>query len=458
MAKLTAYDLFRRIPTDLTAGTKQGGLLSLGCMMLMAVLVLMETWHYLQPPIVSDLTLDVNTEPKIRINFNITALEMPCAWVSVDVKDRLGVNKVDVVQNIKKEEHTQFQELFAYQDVEHVKQKIVKGSMEEMEAAMKADEDSPHVNAETIKTVFQEKTYVIVDFYAPWCIWCKRLAPTWEEFARKMHEEHYHIAVRKVNCMENFPLCSQQKIKAFPTMRLFKNGLAIADYNGQRDIEGITAWSSAITGEDEVDHHLRANQISGMNEDHLGCRVTGHLLVNRVPGNFHLVAKSDVHSINPQETNLSHVVHDLSFGEPMSDRSKRRLPAEHRRLLGPLNGKVFVTRDGHITFEHYMKVMTTTYNLGGPEIKGFQIQHSNHQYLFEEQHADDDDGKVPEARFSYDFSPTAVIVHYGGRRWYEFITNLCAIVGGVFTVMGLVDRSLHGVRSKLFKENAGKLT
>eukprot|EP01064_Diplonema_japonicum_P001470 TRINITY_DN10946_c0_g1_i1.p1 TRINITY_DN10946_c0_g1~~TRINITY_DN10946_c0_g1_i1.p1 ORF type:complete len:459 (+),score=127.48 TRINITY_DN10946_c0_g1_i1:43-1419(+) len=457
MAKLSAYDLYRKIPTDLTAGTSQGGMLSMSCVVLMILLVTMETWHYLQPPIVSDLTLDTNIEPRIRINFNITALEMPCDWVSVDVKDRLGVNRVDVVQNIKKEEHTQFQQLLEYNEPQRVKQNIVHGSMEEMDKAMKEEGESPHLNKESFEAIVQDKTYVFVDFYAPWCIWCKRLAPTWEEFAKKMHDEHYHIAVRKVNCMENYPLCSQQKIKAFPTMRLFKNGRGIADFSGQRDIDGITAWSSAITGEDELDHHLREKEIKGMNEDHLGCRVSGHILVNRVPGNFHLVVKSDVHSINPKETNLSHVVHELSFGEPLPERTKALLPKHHGDLLGPLNNKWFSTKEPHITFEHYMKVLTTTYRLGWREVKGYQVQHSNHQYLFEEQHAYDDDGRVPEARFSYDFSPTAVIVQYSGRRWYEFITNLCAIVGGVFTVMGLLDRSLHGVRTRIFKEQAGKL-
>jgi hypothetical protein len=51
--------------------------------------------------------------------------------------------------------------------------------------------------------------------------------------------------------------------------------------------------------------------------------------------------------------------------------------------------------------------------------------------------------EVPEAKFSYEVSPMAVIVKKTGRRWYEFVTSLCGILGGTFTVVGLLDSTLH---------------
>lgn len=50
---------------------------------------------------------------------------------------------------------------------------------------------------------------------------------------------------------------------------------------------------------------------------------------------------------------------------------------------------------------------------------------------------------VPEAKFSYEISPMAVIVKRTGRRWYEFGTSLFGILGGTFTVVGLLDSTLH---------------
>lgn len=65
--------------------------------------------------------------------------------------------------------------------------------------------------------------------YAPWCIWCQRLEPTWEVFAEEI-EKHQNDAenptavdVVKVDCVANRNLCTQQRIQAFPTLRFFKD-------------------------------------------------------------------------------------------------------------------------------------------------------------------------------------------------------------------------------------------
>jgi hypothetical protein len=52
---------------------------------------------------------------------------------------------------------------------------------------------------------------------------------------------------------------------------------------------------------------------------------------------------------------------------------------------------------------------------------------------------------VPEARFSYDLSPMSVVVQKEGRKWYDYLTSLCAIIGGTFTTLGLIDATLYKV-------------
>ena len=39
---------------------------------------------------------------------------------------------------------------------------------------------------------------------------------------------------------------------------------------------------------------------------------------------------------------------------------------------------------------------------------------------------------------------------------YHFVTNLCAVVGGVFAVLGLVDTVLHGALKLRYKREIGK--
>ena len=50
---------------------------------------------------------------------------------------------------------------------------------------------------------------------------------------------------------------------------------------------------------------------------------------------------------------------------------------------------------------------------------------------------------IPEARFTYDLSPMAVVISKKSKKWYEFITSMCALIGGTFTVVGLISSFLN---------------
>ncbi len=50
---------------------------------------------------------------------------------------------------------------------------------------------------------------------------------------------------------------------------------------------------------------------------------------------------------------------------------------------------------------------------------------------------------MPEARFSYDLSPMSVVISRKGKQWYEFVTSICALIGGTFTVLGLLSGFLN---------------
>ena len=51
--------------------------------------------------------------------------------------------------------------------------------------------------------------------------------------------------------------------------------------------------------------------------------------------------------------------------------------------------------------------------------------------------------EVPSIKISYDLSPMHIAVQEESMPLYRFVTSLCAIIGGVFTVIGLVDALLY---------------
>jgi hypothetical protein len=89
--------------------------------------------------------------------------------------------------------------------------------------------------------------------------------------------------------------------------------------------------------------------------------MSGFLLVNRVPGHFHIEMRSKHHNINPPMTNLSHVVNHLSFG-PILPRSATRqlesLPSEFFSMQStqPMNDGFYLNGKLHQAFHHYIKV------------------------------------------------------------------------------------------------------
>jgi len=65
---------------------------------------------------------------------------------------------------------------------------------------------------------------VLVEFWAPWCVYCRRIAPALEKVA-----EQYEgiLSVGQVN-IDNEPLLAQQeRIEVIPTLVLYKNGKAV---------------------------------------------------------------------------------------------------------------------------------------------------------------------------------------------------------------------------------------
>ena len=49
-------------------------------------------------------------------------------------------------------------------------------------------------------------------------------------------------------------------------------------------------------------------------------------------------------------------------------------------------------------------------------------------------------------------SPIQIVVTERRKAFYHFVTSTCAVVGGVFTVAGILDSVVHGARVALKKK------
>ena len=96
------YDFYRKIPKDLTETTTHGSVLSLCASLFMLVLFIAELWAFLSQQTITNVVIDPNTDSLLRINFNITLMEIPCEFAIIDAVDVLGTRKDNITKNINK--------------------------------------------------------------------------------------------------------------------------------------------------------------------------------------------------------------------------------------------------------------------------------------------------------------------------------------------------------------------
>jgi thioredoxin domain-containing protein 5 len=80
----------------------------------------------------------------------------------------------------------------------------------------------------------------LIKFFAPWCGHCKRLAPTWEELAKKT-EGKFHVA--EVDCTVETELAQRFQIRGYPTIKYIKDGADALDVNVPRTVEAYIKYA-----------------------------------------------------------------------------------------------------------------------------------------------------------------------------------------------------------------------
>jgi len=64
---------------------------------------------------------------------------------------------------------------------------------------------------------------VMVEFWAPWCVYCRRIAPALKKVAEEYQDQ---VVIGQINIDDEAALAEQERIELVPTFIIYKDGKA----------------------------------------------------------------------------------------------------------------------------------------------------------------------------------------------------------------------------------------
>jgi hypothetical protein len=387
MRSLQRFDAFPKVNEDFFQRTLSGGVITLVATIVVAVLFVSQLRVFMAVNTDYELSVDSSRGEQMRIHLDVTFPRMPCSVVSLDVMDVSGEQELDVSHDIFKRRLDRRGKPIAAGEKDAVNGNKVDP---ETVAARRAAEKDKEIGNETDAANDDE-----------------RVAP------QKLCGSCYGSEQTPEQCCNT---CDEVR----EAYRL--KGWAFSDPDGieQCAKEGFS-------------ENLRLQSDEG-------CKIYGSLDVNKVAGNFHFApgksfqhGNMHVHDLMPFRTkkfDMSHKITTLSFGEAIPG------------VVNPLDGVKRDMQGDAGMYQYFLKVVPTVFtkkSRGVGETSTNQFSVTDHFVS-----VDAEQGQhLPGVFFFYDLSPIKVNIVERRDSVFGFTTNLCAIVGGVFAVSGILDATVY---------------
>ena len=96
-----------------------------------------------------------------------------------------------------------------------------------------------NINKEQFDKAMESGKAILVDFWAPWCSYCRRIGPAYDKVAAQYAE---NLDVVKVNIDDEPLLANLEHIEVIPTLVLYKDGKALASIVAPESKAAIDAF------------------------------------------------------------------------------------------------------------------------------------------------------------------------------------------------------------------------
>ena len=178
-----------------------------------------------------------------------------------------------------------------------------------------------------------------------------------------------------------------------------------------------------------------------------GCRMESHFTINKVPGNFHVSTHSA--RSQPESPDMTHLIHKVRFGMDLQEGK------DVKGSFNPLEDVDRTAGEAIATHDYIVKIVPSVYEDVSQNVR-YPYQYT---YSYREVIQYGHGGRVmPAIWFRYELSPITVRYIEKNKPFYTFLTTVCAIVGGTFTVAGILDSCIFTAAEIFRKAELGKLS
>lgn len=221
---------------------------------------------------------------------------------------------------------------------------------------------------------------------------------------------------------------------SLPRLECKYAGLDIQDDSGRHEVGALANMVK-----------VPIESIVGAGHKRHGCRLEVSFQINKVPGNFHLSTHSA--SEQPSVIDMAHEIHEISFGDDVRSLNLHG-------SFDPLRGTHKLDDSALQSHEYHLRIVPSIYEeLRGPILRPYQYSYAYKKYIS----LGFTGHVIPAVWFKYDINPISVKYKERRKPFYEFLCMTCAIIGGTFTVAGIIDSLVFSASNILEKLELGKL-
>ena len=101
-----------------------------------------------------------------------------------------------------------------------------------------------NINKDLYKEIIEEKKVAVIEYWAPWCTYCRRIGPAYDKLGVEYADK---LVLGKVNIDDEPQIASLNDIEVIPTFVFYKDGQAV---------DGIVAPDSKAKLEEFINKNL----------------------------------------------------------------------------------------------------------------------------------------------------------------------------------------------------------